>query len=159
MIILQDSREKMPWSFISYENCVAQKVCGLTEGDYTLSDYPDLIAIERKRSVNELANNLGKRYSSFKKEMDKMRKYRFRYIICEFLQAQVAIYPTGLPLYIKRKIKIGGKFLLKRIEELIDTYEVEFIYCASRYVAQDKTMELFIQAKNIYEQEKASRSR
>jgi hypothetical protein len=154
MIIIQDTREKLPWSFISYEGCKEQKIKSLSEGDYTLSDYTNLIAIERKRTVNEIANNLGKKYVQFKKELEKLKKYRFKYVICEFLQAEVAIYPTGLPPFIKKKIKIGGKFLLKRIEEVVNNYEIEFVYCNNRYDAQDKAYELITKAKYIYDQEK-----
>jgi hypothetical protein len=51
----------------------------LPEGDYTLADYPFLVAVERKRSVNEIATNLGKKYHQFTAELERLKQYRFRY--------------------------------------------------------------------------------
>ena len=43
IIIIQDTREQQPWKFISDKRCAAQSVACLSEGDYTLADYPNLI--------------------------------------------------------------------------------------------------------------------
>lgn len=155
MIILQDTREKQPWSFVSYDNCTAQKTQHLDEGDYTIEEIPLLISIERKKSVTELANNLGRKYSQFQNEMDRLQKYRFRYVLCEFTQEQMLIYPTGskLPKRLFRKIRMSGKFLQHRVNELIDKYGIEFIFCENRFEAQEKAMQLLLKAKEIYEEE------
>ena len=155
MIILQDTREKIPWNFISYNKCKGQIIRGLSEGDYTIENYLHLICIERKRSVLELANNLGRKYSQFKNELSKLQQYRFRYVICEFPEQELLIYPTGckLPTRLLNKIRMGGKFLHKRVNELIDTYEIPFIFCENRFEAKDKAMELMLAAKEIHERE------
>jgi len=156
MIILQDTREKIPWNFISYDICLEQRLCVLSEGDYTLHDYPNLVCIERKRLVTEIAINLGKKYKQFIDEMKRLQKYRFRYVICEFPEQELIIYPTNckLPKRILSRIRMTGKFLHKRISEIIDKYQIEFIFCEHKYEAQDKAIELLIQAKNIYDQER-----
>lgn len=156
MIILQDTREKQPWSFRSYEQCTAQKISHLSEGDYTLEEYPFLINIERKKSVTELANNLGRKYTQFKNEMDKLQQYRFRYVLCEFSHEQMIVYPAGakLPKWLSRKIRMSGKFLEHRVNELIDKYGIEFVFCGDRFSAQEKAIELLEEAKNIYEKER-----
>ena len=155
MIILQDTREKQPWSFTSYEQCAAQKVFHLSEGDYTLEEYPFLISIERKKSVTELANNLGRKYQQFRAEMEKLQQYRFRYVLCEFSQEEMLIYPTGakLPRRLLRKIKMSGKFLQHRVNELIDQYGIDFVFCGDRFSAQEKAVELLLSAKKIYDEE------
>lgn len=155
MIILQDTREKQPWSFTSYEQCAAQKIEHLSEGDYTLKEFPLLISIERKKSVTELANNLGRKYEQFKNEMDRLQKYRFRYVVCEFTQEQMLIYPTGakLPRRLFKKIRMSGKFLQHRVNELIDKYGIEFIFCNDKFEAQDKAISLLLEAKRVYETE------
>jgi hypothetical protein len=156
MIIIQDTREKLPWSFISFDQCVGQIIKSLNAGDYTLDKYDKLICIERKRTVNELATNLSKKYSQFKNEMCELTKYRFKYVICEFSEQLMLIYPKGskLPKQIQNKIRICGKFLHKRVNEIIDEFGVEFIFCKDRYEAQSKAMELLTRAKNVYDEEK-----
>lgn len=155
MIIVQDSREKTPWNFISYNWCKGQVIEKMSAGDYSLSGYKDLVCIERKRTVNELANNLGKKYEQFKSEMEKIIQYRFRYVVCEFTEQQLLIYPKGsnLPKNILSRLKISGKFLHKRVNEIQDNYGVEFIFCADRHEAKDKAMELLFEAKSIYDNE------
>jgi hypothetical protein len=153
--ILQDTREKMPWTFQGYKECAAQKIEYISEGDYTLEGYPGLIAIERKRNVSELANNLGRKYSQFKKEMERLQKYRFRYVLCEFSQEDMLVYPAGvkLPLRILNKIRMGGKFLQHRVNELVDTYGIEFIFCEDRFDARNTAMGLLLAAQKVYDDE------
>lgn len=155
MKILQDTKEKLPWSLARYDQCAEQKPTHLTEGDYTIEEYPYLIAIERKRSVSEIANNLGLKWTQFKNEMEKLKQYRFRYVVCEFSESEVINYPHSakLPRAVKKKIRMSGKFLLKRISELEETYGIKFIYCGNRDTAQKKAMELFADAEAIYQRE------
>jgi hypothetical protein len=159
LIIIQDTREKIPWNFISYNKCKGQIIHSLSEGDYTLEAYPKLICIERKKSVVELAMNLGKKYKQFRAELNRLQTYRFRYVICEFPEQQLLIYPTGckLPKKILNKLRMSGKFLHKRVTELTDEYSIEFIFCQNRFEAKDKAMELFLAAKEIYDRENPTR--
>jgi hypothetical protein len=156
MIILQDTKEKTPWSFASFEQCTAQKLIHLNEGDYTIEEYPLLVALERKKTVEELATNLGMKYAQFKNEMERLRQYRFRYVVCEFSEIDILNYPhkSKLPAAVKAKLRMNGKFLMHRISELIDTYEIEFVYCNNRYSATKKALELLLDAERIYQQER-----
>lgn len=52
--ILVDTREQTPWEFSHYSTA-KQK---LDTGDYTVSGLEDKLAIERKKSVGEIANNI-----------------------------------------------------------------------------------------------------
>ena len=155
MIIIQDTREKIPWNFIAYDNCKGQIIRGLSAGDYTLDGYPDLVCIERKKSVNEIASNLGTKYTQFQNEMERLQVYRFRYVICEFTEEQLLIYPknSGLPKRLQKKLRMSGKFLYHRINELIDRFNIEFIFCENRFEAEDKALELLQRAKDIYDEE------
>jgi SHS2 domain-containing protein len=161
MIILQDTKEKLPWSFARYDYCDEQKPTHLEEGDYTIEEYPDLVVIERKHSVAELASNLGLKYVQFVNEMERLKKYRFRYVVCEFSESEVINYPhtSKLPRAVKAKIKMSGKFLMKRIRELTDKYDIRFIFCGTRDAAQRKAMELLIDAEATYQQETISSER
>jgi hypothetical protein len=153
--IIQDTREQQPWKFISDNRCTAQIVACLSEGDYTLVDYPNLVCIERKKSVSEIANNLGTNYTRFKNELERLRKYRFRYVVCEFTEEQLLIYPKGskLPKWVIRRIKMGGKFLHHRIKELIEEYQIEFVFCEDKIEAKHTAMELLLKAKKVYDDE------
>ena len=155
MIILQDTKEKLPWSFARYEQCDEQKPTHLTEGDYTIEEYPYLIAIERKKSVSEIATNLGLKYVQFKNEMEKLKEYRYRYVVCEFSESEVVNYPhsSKLPRAVKAKLRMSGKFLMKRIQDLHICYEIPFIYCGNREMAQRKAMELLLDAEATYQRE------
>ena len=159
LVIIQDTREQQPWKFISDNRCIAQLVSCLSEGDYTLADYPNLICIERKKSPSEIANNLGTNYTRFRNELERLRKYRFRYVVCEFTEEQLLIYPKGskLPKWVIKRIKMSGKFLHHRIQELIDEYQIEFIFCEDKIEAKHAAIEFFLRAKNIYDREKANR--
>jgi len=155
MIIVQDSREKTPWNFVSSTYCKGQVIQTLPEGDYTIDGYSNLICIERKKTVNELATNLSKKYPQFKNEMERLTKYRFRYVICEFSEQKLIIYPkgSGLPKSILKRIRIGGKFLHKRVMEIQDEYGIEFCFCEDKYEAIETAMKLLLKAQSIYDEE------
>jgi hypothetical protein len=156
MIILQDTKEKMPWSLSSYDMCERQIATHLEEGDYTLEAYPFLIAIERKRNVSEIARNLGVDYVRFKNEMDRLQQYRFRYVVCEFSESEVINYPhaSKLPPAVKAKVRMNGGLLISRIRYITDNYGIEFIYCNNRLNAQRKAIELLLNAEAVYLHEK-----
>ncbi len=52
--IIVDTREQQPWNFKTY-GTVSQK---LDTGDYSIEGLENLVAIERKKSVNEFATNI-----------------------------------------------------------------------------------------------------
>ena len=52
--IIIDTREQQPWVFEQY--VVANKK--LDTGDYSIEGYENIFAIERKKSINEIANNI-----------------------------------------------------------------------------------------------------
>ncbi|MHA2428855.1 MAG: hypothetical protein ACXADB_12605, partial [Candidatus Hermodarchaeia archaeon] len=107
-----------------------------------------LITIDRKKKPAELANNLGMYKERFARELERMRDYKYRYIICEFPYEKLVMFPkgSGLPRYIQRKVRAKGKFLVKQVERMSEEYEVEFIFCANREEAQERAIELFKEA-------------
>jgi hypothetical protein len=50
---------------------------------------------------------------------------------------------------------MSGKFLHHRIKELIDEYQIEFIFCEDKIEAKHITIELFLKAKKVYDDEMA----
>jgi hypothetical protein len=155
MIILQDSREQEPWIFLNYDGCRGQKTVKLDAGDYGVQEVPKLISIERKKTTGEIAINLGSKYSRFVKEMERLQQYRFRYVLCEFSLERLLKFPneSGIPKYRWSRLRITGRYLVSKINQLSETYSVEFIFCENREEARNKAMELLLAAKSVYDRE------
>jgi len=145
MIIVQDTREKIPWDFTTFEGCSGQVVETVSAGDYVIKGKETLITIDRKKRPAELANNLGMHIKRFENEMERMQEHEKRYVICEFSYERLLMFPkgTGLPKRVTRRIRVSGKYLAGEAARLSEEYEVEFIYCQNRAEAQEKAMELF----------------
>jgi hypothetical protein len=145
MIIIQDTREKIPWNLTGYEECKGQEVETVYAGDYVLKSDPFLITIDRKRSVTEIAGNLGRYVERFERELERMQRYQHRFIVCEFPYDELLKYPKGvkIPRHLKRRIRISGKFLAKQVTRLAEEYDVQFIFCNGVQEAQEKAIWLF----------------
>jgi hypothetical protein len=144
MLIIVDTREKTGWWDLSkYDGCDGQISSKIDAGDYSLYDYPNLITIERKRTINEIANNLGREYERFCREFERMQKYKNKYVICEFTLDSLIDYPKNEPKYLQKSIRMNGKFMLKRIDELENKYNVKFIFCKNKEEAEREAFDLF----------------
>ena len=67
--IIQDTREKKPWTFSATGSVRDVKVVKLDTGDYSIEGMEDSFMIERKSSVDELFMNLGVQWKRFEREM------------------------------------------------------------------------------------------
>lgn len=130
-VIIKDTREQKGWDFEPDGFCSGMEIAGLKTGDYTLKGYEDVICIERKNSVAEIANNLGKCYKTFSKEIERMAAFDHAYIICEFSFSDLLKYPyiPSVPFNLRRRIKVRGSFLLKRITDIQLTTNVKILFC------------------------------
>lgn len=86
--IIVDTREKQPFSFdwaVSHKQVAGIQVGKVDAGDYTVLETPNVVTVERKKTVGELYNNLvGKeRYDRFIREMERMQVFESRYIVVE----------------------------------------------------------------------------
>ena len=63
--VIKDTREQNGWFFTPYEKCSGMEVKTLHTGDYTLEGFEDVVCIERKGCVAEIAMNLGKKKNTF----------------------------------------------------------------------------------------------
>lgn len=155
MIIIQDTREKMPWEFTFYDDCAGQIVQTVKTGDYTIQGYEDQICIERKRTTGEISINFGSKYKQFKRELDRMRSFKYKYIICEFPQYYIDIFPENstIPSNVLKYIKISANYIRSQINYITETYGVEFIFCKNEFEAQEKAYEIFIEKYNVIKEE------
>lgn len=131
--ILRDTREQQGWSFHPYQKCLGMEQATLKTGDYTIKEMPDMICIERKASVAEIANNIIKEKDRFTRELERMKEFPHKYIICEFSMEDIMKFPegAGLPKSIKDRIKINGKFLIRVLLELQQEYGFQLLFCGN----------------------------
>ena len=163
--VIKDTREKDGWIFSPYDMCDGMEVNTLHTGDYTLRGFEDVVCVERKASVSEIATNLGKKKKAFYNEMERMRDFNFRYLLLEFSALDVIDYPLSLlneedrelyELYksgevddageaielpdfkrfkIVEQTKISGKYLIKSLMELSIKYDINVMFCGNKNCA------------------------
>lgn len=150
MVIIQDSQEKTPWNFTfhGYE----QKRKLLKTGDYTLEGYEDILCIERKNSTGELANNFGLKWKPFQREMERMLKFPERYLICEFPESHLFVFPlySNIPKSTWPKLRIGANFMCDRINLLKERYNMNIIFANDQSGAEYEAIEIFKNVINKY---------
>ena len=125
--IILDSREQKGWTFRASEHCAGSKIQKLDTGDVSIEGMEEIVSIERKLSVSEIAQNLNQK--RFFKELERLRTIKHAYIICEFSISDILTYPASLPYKVRRKIKMRGPYVLKRLVQLQMEYpEIKLIF-------------------------------
>ena len=133
--VLIDTHEKYPWSFTS-SAILGTKYVHLKTGDYTVENLEDKLCIERKRTANELAQNV--QDERFFRELDRMQQFPYRYILLESTLQKIVDYPHSEDLSpaILKRIQMRGAYLLKCINRMQVKYGVNIIYCGNSDNAQ-----------------------
>lgn len=151
MKIYIDDREKTPWDFSIYN--FEQERIRLDVGDYYIEELPDLI-IERKASTGEIAINLGSKWSSFEKELKKMKDYKYSYIICEFPFAYFDCFPekSGIPDNKFNKIRMNGSFMKSRLFNEAKKYNINVLFFENAQMAQSAVIDI-INNQGLYNKE------
>ena len=150
--VIIDTREKCPWELTS--SCIREtKYEKLDTGDYSVEGLEDILCIERKMTVSEMAQNINE--ARFKKELIRMRKYRWRYLLLEADLQEVIDYPHGsdLPPKVLKRIKVSGAYLLKCINRMEASYGVHFIFCGNSHNAAWVAINLMKEAVRITNEE------
>lgn len=132
--VIKDTREQDGWFFYPYDKCIGMDVKKLNTGDYTIDGFEDVVCIERKACVSEIALNLGKNKDTFLAEMKRMKDYEFSFLICEFDMEDILRYPEGsrIPKAQKDKVKVTGKYILKCLNEFQIYYNTKIILCGNK---------------------------
>lgn len=132
--VIKDTREQDGWFFSEYDKCSGMEVKTLHTGDYTIEGFEDVVCIERKACVSEIAGNLGKKKSAFNAEIERMKDYAFSFIICEFSMEDLLNYPNGsrVPYKLRSHVKVTGKYLLKCLLEFQIWYNTKVIFCDNK---------------------------
>lgn len=146
--LIQDTREVNGWFPPGIE--VVREY--LEEGDYTsdlILDYEKatgqkLLRIERKASASELALTLGKNNKNFIDEMERLRPYEHVVLLFEFPKEDMLKFPRGAPIpaYLKRKVKMTGKVIAKKLYDIGGEYSPLIIFSRGRNEAMHKAISI-----------------
>ena len=119
--IIKDTREQDGYTFESsssrYHTCNGMISRKLDTGDYSIEGLEDKLCIERKASVVEFANNVGHDQVRFLKEIERMKDFRYKFLVLEFSLTDLMKFPEGssIPEGDWGKLKVTNKFMLKMI--------------------------------------------
>jgi hypothetical protein len=153
--VIKDTREQDGWFFSPYDKCEGMEIQTLHTGDYTLKGHEDIVCVERKGSVSEIAMNLGRKKKQFHEEMERMKDFPFRYLILQFSASDLIDYPVSLldendrqlwtryslgeitlPKFkrfsVVKNTKITGKYLLKSLLEIGIQYETQILFADNK---------------------------
>jgi len=132
MIILQDSREQNALEFLLDDIVTEQRVEYLPFGDYRCeytNGWRPPFVFERK-SLGDLFGTMGKGHRRFKAEMAKAKEADCKIIlICEESFTDVA---RGFS-----HSSISGKTMLQKLFTLRIRYDLETVFCNSRWEMQE----------------------
>jgi len=156
-IVLRDTREKTGWDFKSSNKCEAIVDWGLRTGDYTVKGLEKYLVIERKSSTGELSINLGKKRQAFEAEIERMQKFRWKYIICEFSIDDLMNFPqgSGIPKKQLQFVRMNGKFMWKKLCEYQEEHGVQVVFCENKEHAEERAMIIFDEVTEILLREQA----
>jgi len=148
--VIQDNQEKIPWDFTTYSEYIEHQIVKkIPTGDYTILNHETELVIERKRDIDELANNLGNYYARFRRQLLRMTKYKYSYVICEFPRQHVIDYPATSNVskyhWVNKKPwvpKRTGISLLHQIDTIVEKYHIEFIFSMNRECARYEALNI-----------------
>ncbi len=141
--IVVDTREQQPWLFEGYATAHRK----LDTGDYAIEGLEDILCIERKKDIAEIANNMVE--DRFKDVIERMSKYKHSFLLIECEYDQLSNYPvgSGIPEKLWKNIKIKPDFILKFLMELIINNNIHIIFCGSPASSQKIALSIM---KRIY---------
>jgi ERCC4-type nuclease len=144
--IIVDTREQHPWEF--QDHSVANKK--LNTGDYSVEGLENILCIERKNGIAELANNITEK--RFKDVINRMAEFKHAYILIECDYDQLMNYPIGssIPKRLWNKIKISPGFILKFINDLSIDYNIHVIFCGCPSWAEKTALSIMKKVYNKY---------
>jgi hypothetical protein len=125
----------------------------LDTGDYTMEGLEHKLCVERKASIEEMASNLGAdNKERFERELQRMTKYEHKYLVLEFPLQDLLDYPnnSSLPEEIKKKLKLSGKYILKKLIEFQLNYGVHIVFCEDKVAAFFFVASLFKRCSEKY---------
>jgi ERCC4-type nuclease len=127
--IVVDTREQLPYKFNIVDECNGAISKKLECGDYSILNLEHVISIERKKSVAELYNNLGKDRGRFFNELENLRRIKYKFLVLEFSYDDIkkgCIYS-----------RISPNYIISNLLKLQLEYGINVIYAGNRVASQD----------------------
>lgn len=135
--VIRDTREhkNKGWYFKESDYCQGMVEKKLDTGDYSIDGLEDVLCIERKASVSEIAANLVDK--RFDRELDRMGSFKYKFLILEFSIEDIKIYPEGseVPKSAWGSLRVKGNFIMKRLAEIQTKRDIHVIPCGDKYSA------------------------
>lgn len=131
MIILQDSREQKPFTFSSIVPQPIIKVAALKAGDYSIEGCESIIAGERK-SLIDAYGTFGKGRDRFERELEKLAKYRFGFVVLEADFDTIIFRPPA-------RSRLKPKTVIRSMAAWAIRHNVHFYWCPNRAAAEKWT--------------------
>jgi len=135
--IFVDTREKLPYVFYKTESCAGGISKTLPVGDYMVEGVDDLV-IERKASVSELWSNFGVDRERFFRELELLRKFKYKFLILELQYKDIL---NGCAYS-----QISPNFIISNLLKVIFEYEINVIFAGNRTCAHDITRRILLKA-------------
>ena len=147
-IVIRDTREKDGWYFKESDYCEGMVNQKLDTGDYSIQGLEDVLCIERKASGAEIANNIVD--DRFTRELDRMSEFKYKFLILEFGVEDILSFPVGsdIPKKSWNKIRISGRFIMKRLSEIQIKYGIHVVPCGDKLSAWHMTSSIM---KRVFE--------
>jgi len=144
--IIIDTREQHPWIFEGYT--VANRK--LNTGDYGIEGLEDILCIERKNGVAEIANNITE--DRFKDVIARMSGHKHSFILVECGYEQLMNYPVGsdVPERAWSSVKISPGFILKFLMELSVKHNIHVMFCDNPLWAEKTAISIMKRVYKIY---------
>lgn len=129
--VVRDTREKPGegWSWRKSVYCDCTITEKLDSGDYSLKGYEHMLAIERKGSIAEWAQNINQ--ERFIRELARLEDITYSFILLEFTMTDIMNYPIGstIPKYLWKSLKFRGSYVLMKTIEFQMGYKTKIILC------------------------------
>jgi ERCC4-type nuclease len=147
--VIVDTREQKPWVLNSKDvnETISRK---LDTGDYSIEGLENIISIDRKMTVSELAGNVTQK--RFEAELIRMQKIKHSFLLLEFSIDDILMYPVGsdIPKSRWKTVRVKGHFLFKKIMEIPIIHGVDVMFCGDRDNAEYTAVSLLKRAYEKY---------
>ena len=148
--VIKDTREKdgHGWWYDENAYCSGTTKAKVDIGDYAIEGMEQLLCIERKESVSELAGNCSEK--RFFKELERMGTFPHSFLILEFSWADIERYPEGssVPRSKWNSIRIKGKYVMRVLSTARLEHDVHVIACGNKKRAEETA---FYIMRKVYE--------
>jgi len=148
--VIRDTREKKGhgWHFGDNAYCEGTEITKLDIGDYSIKGKEDILCIERKESVAELAGNCGEK--RFMKELKAMENYPFAFLLLEFNWHDIERYPEGsnVPKGRWKDLRIKGDYIM-RVLTSVRLQGIQVIACGDKQRAEKTAFRIMRQTNEL----------